>query len=201
MKIITILSFFSVFTAFSQSNTEVFLFDIESNNSKIEVQNGKNISNNEGYDNQPSFLGNENILYASTRNGQTDIAKYHINYKSKIFINSTEGGEYTPLKVPNKNAVSAVRLDKDGKQRLYSYNLSNGESTELINDLVVAYYTWQNENTIVSAVIEDEELNLYVTDVLKNESKKYADKVGRSFHKIPNSRKVIKHGKYDLLIH
>ncbi|MBC2845837.1 nuclear transport factor 2 family protein [Winogradskyella flava] len=172
---------------FCQSNTEVFLFDLESTSSKIEVKNGKNISNNEGYDNQPSFLNEDYVLFASSRNDQTDIAKYHINYKSRIFINSTQGGEYSPLKIPNKYAVSAVRLDKDGKQRLYSYNLSNGESTELIQDLVVAYYTWHNENTIVSAVIEEEQLNLYVTNLLDDASKKHATKVGRSFHKIPNS--------------
>ncbi|MFC0605048.1 nuclear transport factor 2 family protein [Winogradskyella pulchriflava] len=175
---------------FSQSETEIFLFDIEQNNSKIQVKNANNISNNKGYDNQPSFLNEDNILFASTRNGQTDIAQYNINYKSKIFINSTQGGEYTPLKIPNKNAVSAVRLDEDGKQRLYSYNLSNGESTELIKDLVVAYYTWYNEDTVVSAVIEDENLNLYVTNVLDGKSERYATNVGRSFHKIPNSNLV-----------
>ncbi|MBO6879569.1 nuclear transport factor 2 family protein [Winogradskyella sp.] len=174
----------------SQSETEIFYFDLENNGEKIEVKNGKNISNNKGYDNQPSFIDDEKILYASTRNGQTDIAQYQINYKAKIFINSTEGGEYTPIKIPNKNAVSAVRLDTDGKQRLYSYNLGNGESTELIEDLVVAYYTWYNENTIVSAVIEDEKLNLYVTDLTNGKSERYATNVGRSFHKIPNSNLV-----------
>jgi hypothetical protein len=173
--------------SYSQSNTEVFLFDLEKSNSKIEITNGINISNNEGYDNQPSFFGDDNVLYASTRNGQTDIAQYHINYKSKTFINYTKGGEYTPLKIPNKNAISAVRLDPDGKQRLYSYNLSNGESTELIKNLVVAYYTWYNENSIVSAVIEDEQLNLYVTNITDGTNSKYATSVGRSFHKIPNS--------------
>lgn len=174
----------------AQTNTEIFLFDLSVKNSKIEVANGINISNNEGYDNQPSFMNAENIFFASNRNGQTDIAKYHINYKSKTFINYTKGGEYTPLKIPNKYAVSAVRLDDDGKQRLYSYNLSNGESSELIKDLVVAYYTWYNDNTTVSAVIEDEQLNLYVTDILNGKSRKYASNVGRSFHKIPNSNLV-----------
>ena len=173
--------------SFSQTNTEVFLFDLEQSNSKIEVSNGINISNNEGYDNQPSFFGDDNVLFASTRSGQTDIAQYHINYKSKTFINYTKGGEYTPLKIPNKNAVSAVRLDTDGKQRLYSYNLSNGESTELIKDLVVAYYTWYDEHSIVSAVIENEQLNLYFTNITDGTSRKYATSVGRSFHKIPKS--------------
>jgi hypothetical protein len=174
----------------SQNNTEIFLFDIKSESSNIVLNNGKNISNNEGYDNQPSFLDSEKVLYASTRNGQTDVAQYHSNYNSKIFINSTDGSEYTPLKIPTKNAVSAIRLDKDGKQRLYSYSLSNGESTELIKDLVVAYYTWYDEKTTVSAVIEGEQLNLYVTNILEGTNRKYATKVGRSLHKIPNSNLV-----------
>lgn len=191
MKYILLIQFFSFFTfVHTQSDTEIFYFNLQKNGENIEVKNGENISNNKGYDNQPSFMDDEKILYASTRNGQTDIAQYQFNYKAKIFINSTEGGEYTPLKIPNKNAVSAVRLDTDGKQRLYSYNLGNGESTELIEDLVVAYYTWYDENTIVSAVIEDEKLNLYVTNILKSTSERFATDVGRSIHKIPNSNLV-----------
>ncbi|TBV25567.1 hypothetical protein DMZ43_11525 [Meridianimaribacter sp. CL38] len=176
--------------AFSQQDTEIFLFNIESPSSNISVTSGKNISNNEGYDNQPSFMNKDYILFSSNRNGQTDIIKYHTNYGSKTWLNFTEGGEYTPLKIPNKDAVSAVRLDPDGKQRLYAYSLKTSESTEIIKDLVVAYYTWYDENTIVSAVIEDTELNLYITDVNKGISKKYATNVGRSFHKIPNSNLV-----------
>lgn len=192
MKKIVLLSvtFLLSAFAFSQQDTEIFLFNIESPSSNISVTSGKNISNNEGYDNQPSFMNKDYILFSSNRNGQTDIIKYHTNYGSKTWLNFTEGGEYTPLKVPNKDAVSAVRLDPDGKQRLYAYSLKTSESTETIKDLVVAYYTWYDENTIVSAVIEDTELNLYITDVNKGISKKYATNVGRSFHKIPNSNLV-----------
>ena len=183
---LVIFCFFTSFT-FSQSNTEIFLFDLETNTSKIELKNGKNISKNNDYDNQPSFLDDRYIVFASTRAGQTDIAKYDTRYDGKIWINFTDGGEYSPLKIPNKLEVSAVRLDNDGKQRLYAYSLSNGESTELIKDLVVAYYTWFDENTVVSAVIEDEKLNLYVSNILNGTNTKYASNVGRSFHKIPNS--------------
>ena len=189
-SILNILLCFFTLISFCQSNTDVFLFDLVSNNNSIKVANGTNISNNEGYDNQPSFLNNDRILYSSTRNGQTDIAQYFSSYKSKMWINLTEGSEYSPLKIPNKNEVSAVRLDKDGKQRLYRYNLSNGQSSELIQDLVVAYYTWFNEETIVSAVIEDQQLNLFATNISAGISKKYATNVGRSFHKIPNSNLI-----------
>ncbi len=191
MKVlITSLCLLITISFYSQSNTEIFLYDLEIKASKITIKNAKNISNNEGYDNQPSFLNDRYILFASTRNGQTDIAKYDTRYDSKSWLNSTEGGEYTPLKIPNKNDISAVRLDPDGKQRLYRYNGSNGESSELIQGLAVAYYTWFDENTVVSAVIEEENLNLYVTNLSDGKSQKYATNVGRSFHKIPNSNLV-----------
>jgi len=174
----------------AQPNTDIFIFDLNTQNGKFELSNMKNISNNEGYDNQPSFLDDRYVLFASTRNGQTDIVKYHMDYDSKSWVNFSQGGEYSPLKIPNKNEVSAVRLDTDGKQRLYTYSLSNGESTELIANLVVAYYTWIDDHTIVSAIIEENGLNLYITNLQDSSSKKYATNVGRSFHKIPNTNLV-----------
>ena len=121
-KLFSLLLFFVFLVTYSQPNTEIFLFDLKTNNNVIELSNKRNISANDGYDNQPSFLDNNTIVYAGTRNGQTDIVKYFINYDSKIFINHTEGGEYSPLKIPNKKEVSAVRLDQNGLQRLYTYN-------------------------------------------------------------------------------
>ena len=180
-----------------QSNTEIFLFNTDYDSGELQLINGKNISNNEGYDNQPSFINDNAILFSSTRNGQTDILEYRANYGSKTWLCFTEGGEYTPLKIPNSNKVSAVRLDKDGKQRLYAYDLRNAENSELIKDLVVAYYTWFNDNIIVSAVIEDNGLNLFATNLKEGTSRKYQTNVGRSFHKIPNSKLVSYISKVD----
>jgi len=189
-KLFSLLLFFVFLVTYSQPNTEIFLFDLKTNNNVIELSNKRNISANDGYDNQPSFLDNNTIVYAGTRNGQTDIVKYFINYDSKIFINHTEGGEYSPLKIPNKKEVSAVRLDQNGLQRLYTYNLRNGESKELVKDLVVAYYTWYDEDTIVCAAIEENGLNLFVVNVKDGTIKKHQEKVGRSFHKIPGSNLI-----------
>jgi len=176
--------------SFSQSNTDVFLFDLNTNNGVFELSNLKNISNNEGYDNQPSFLDNKTILYAGTRNGQTDIAKYNITYDSKIWINHSDGSEYSPLYIPDQNAVSAIRLDKDGTQFLYRYDLRNGESEILIDDIIIGYHTWYNENLLVSSVLEDDGLSLYVTNFEDQENYKFDVKIGRSLHKIPNNELV-----------
>jgi len=189
-RLLLYLILFNSFWILAQPNTEIFLFDATYDSGEIELINGKNISNNEGYDNQPSFINDNAILFSSTRNGQTDILEYRDNYGSKTWLCFTEGGEYTPLKIPNSNKVSAVRLDKDGKQRLYAYDLRNAENSELIKDLVVAYYTWYNKDIVVSAVIEDDNLNLYTSNVKEGWNRKYQTNVGRSFHKIPNTNLV-----------
>jgi len=177
--------------SFGQPDTEVYLFDIANNNGELSLINQQNISNNNGYDNQSSFYNDNRLAFVSTRHNQTDIATYNIRDRNVNFKNNTpNGSEYSPLKIPNSKDISAVRLDKDGKQRLYRYDIKTGESTVLIKDLVVAYYTWYNKKTIVSAVIEDNMLNLYVTDITTDQSKKYATNVGRSFHNIPNSNYV-----------
>jgi Tol biopolymer transport system component len=145
---------------FSQSNTDVFLFELTTQNNQFELSNFKNISDNEGYDNQPSFMDNNTILYAGTRNGQTDIVMYDIKSGSKTWVSSTEGSEYSPLKIPNQNAVSAIRLDVDGKQLLHRYDLKTGGNSVLIDTLVVGYHNWFQPNMIVSSVLEKEMLSL-----------------------------------------
>ena len=191
MKSILYLFIFIYTTATLAQNTEVHLFDIKITDGELTLVNHKNVSNNEGYDNQPSFYNDNLLTYVSSRNNQTDIATFNIRDNKVSYINSTpNGGEYSPVKIPNSKDISAVRLDNDGKQRLYRYNIKTGESTELIKDLVVAYYMWFDESTVISAVIENNGLNLFVTDINTQKSRKYATNVGRSFHKIPNSKLV-----------
>ena len=142
MKYIIAAGFLLVYQSiFSQTNTDLFLVEI--NDGKLEINNPLNISNNEGYDNQPSFYDDDDILFSSTRNGQTDIALYHIKTGAIDWISNTPGGgEYSPTKIPNKEEVSAIRLDTNGLQRLYNYKIRSGEYKELLKDLKVGYHVW-----------------------------------------------------------
>ncbi|CAL2083096.1 nuclear transport factor 2 family protein [Tenacibaculum sp. 190524A05c] len=177
--------------SYSQMNTEIHLFDIVTENGKQKLINGKNISNNDGYDSQPHFYNDNLVLFASTRDGQTDIAKYNLTDNKLSYINSTpQGGEYSPQKIPNSKHVSAVRLDKDGKQRFYKYDFKTGKDTELIEDLVVAYPMWYDKNTLVCSAIVNDSLQLFVSDIKKKTNTMISKNVGRSFHKIPNSTLV-----------
>ncbi len=189
-KLFSILFFCITLFCFAQPNTEIFLFDLNTKNGVFELSNYRNISNNEGYDNQPSFLDNNTILYSGTRKGQTDIVKYNIRYDSKIFINHTDGSEYSPLKIPSQKAVSAIRLEKNGDQKLYKYSLRNGESEVLVEDIIIGYHVWNNEDVLVSSVLEDNKLALYTTKFKEGENKKFHSNIGRSLHKIPESNLI-----------
>lgn len=178
---------------FSQTETEVYVYDIVETKNKIDLQNGINISNSKGYDSQPYFFDDKRVIFAATRNGNTDIALYDLkqNNPSLYYISNTEnGGEYSPQRIPNSSNVSAVRLDKDGLQRFYSYNYKTKISKELIADLKVAYPTWYNANTVIAVSIINDSLELYVVDLKKKTHISVAKNVGRSVHKIPNSNLV-----------
>ena len=183
-----LVTFFISIIGFAQTNTEVYLFKLSNHDGNWKVGTGKNISNNKGYDSQPSFYSKKSILFSSTRNGQTDIANYHIKTDKVTFLNNTpNGGEYSPQRIPKSKNVSAVRLDTDGLQRFYNYDITTGKSIELIKDLKVAYPMWYDKNTILCVTIIDKGLDLIVHDRKTRTNTTIQKKVGRSLHAIPNS--------------
>ena len=188
-RLLILILKFSFLISYSQSNTEIYVFDLNISKNTISITNPINISNNKGYDSQPFFEGDNQLIFSSNRNGQTDIATYDINTKTKRFYSNTAiGSEYSPQPVPGLKHKTAVRLDTTGLQRLYIYR--SKPIRTIIKNFKVAYYTWFDENTIVSAVIENDSLNLFTTFLKDHKSRKYAKNVGRSFHKIPNTKLV-----------
>lgn len=172
----------------AQPNTEVYLLDIGEENGKISLSNLRNISNNEGYDNQPSFYDDDTIIFSSTRNGQTDIAKFEISSGTISWISDTpEGSEYSPLSVQGSKDISSIRLDNNGLQRLYRYDISTGKSEELLKDLKVGYHVWYNDHILVSTVLVENRMDLVVSNLKDKTNNTVRKNVGRSLHKIPSS--------------
>ena len=156
----------------AQIETEVYLFDMELNNGKPVLSNPKNISNNPGYDNQPSFWDDDSVLFASTRENQTDILQFNVNEgsMSSWLTYTTAGSEYSPLRIPGKNAVSAIRLDVDGLQRLYEYDVETSES-EALSDLKIGYHVWFDNQILVATVLVENRMDLVVLDLEEHTQK------------------------------
>ncbi len=174
---------------YAQGASEVYLMDLNFNEDNFEIKNFRNISNNKGYNNQPYFSSNNELLYARNNKGQTDIAHYTIDTDSFEWVNkSTPGGEYSPQSIPNSTDIAAVRLDPDGKQRLYRYD-SKGNTVEMYADLEVAYFTFSTKNTLVASVLSNGSLDLKVAH---NDSQVYTilKQSGRSIHRIPGTEAI-----------
>ena len=175
----------------AQDNTEIYVFDMAFAYEGLELLNATNISNNEGYDNQPSFISNESVVFAGNNNGQTDISEYNFATKIKSWVNSpTEGGEYSPQKFPSSNNVAAVRLDKEGKQRLYSYNAETGGSTEIIENLEVAYFAFYSDEKMLATVLSGTEMDLYLINLKEKSVETLLQNAGRTLQKIPKTNSL-----------
>lgn len=191
-KPLTLLFLLMTTLHYSQNATEVYLFDFVKNDStQFELKNPVNISSNKGfYDNQPSFLlDGTGVLFASTRNEQTDIALYNLENQTKAWLTNTVDSEYSPMQMPNKKYFSAVKLEKDGTQLLWQFNFNRKKSKPLINDLKVGYHTWFNKKMLITFVLGDP-ATLQASNLKVKVRYKLAKNIGRSIHKIPNTELI-----------
>lgn len=190
-KLLFLSIIFTTYLTFAQTNTEVYVFDIRPAYEGLELLNIQNISNNKGYNNQPSFIANETLVFAGNNEGQTDIVEYSLNTQSKKWFNQkTDGGEYSPQTFPTINDVAAVRLDKNGLQRLYRYDSQTGKSTELIKDLQIAYFAFYNDEKILATVLDSDKMNLVLIDLQSKKTDTLFYNAGRSLQKVPKTNSM-----------
>lgn len=171
--------------AVAQPSTEVYLFDLDGDTANFSISNPVNISNNEGYDNQPSFWPDgKSVLYARSIDGQTEIVRFFIDTKeTKIISKTLQGSEYSPTVMPDRR-ISSVRLDTTGLQLLYAYDLI-GNVEVLVPETVIGYHVWVGDMNIAAFVLGDP-ATLQIIDTRTNEAETVYSKIGRSLHMVPN---------------
>jgi len=186
-----IASFFVVYLAMAQPNTEVYLFDLKISGDSILLSNQINVSKNEGYDNQPSFYDDTTLIFSSTRNGQTDIREYEVDTGKMQWLTNTPGGsEYSPTRIPGTTSISAIRLDSTGLQRLYRYDRKTGQSQPIFEDAKVGYHLWANDQVLIHTVLVDNRMDLVVSNLTEGIHYTFQKKVGRSLLKVPGSERI-----------
>jgi hypothetical protein len=175
----------------AQTGSEILLFDLSIKNDKLVLSNPKNITNHVGYDNQPSFHADQPLIFYSSFNpdGRSDIKSYDYEKgETRSFTQTTER-EYSPTLTPDKHFVSCIIQRDDGAQNLGKYPVGGGQPTVLIDNLIVGYHAWIDQDRLLLFVLgEPQTLHLY--NVKTKEDKVIAEKIGRSLHKIPNQNAV-----------
>lgn len=186
-QFISIVILFFSFGSFAQSGTEVFLFEIKRGKSKLEIRKPVNVSDNKGYDNQPSFTNDGYLLYTSWRNGNTDLIKYNLNSKEKTYLTETPAGEYSPTQMPDGQFLSTITLENSGRQLLWKYALNGSlEGEELVPYLKIGYHVWLNADTLFAFVLGPQP-TLQLIDKPSQRAEIVTDNIGRSLHVIPGS--------------
>jgi hypothetical protein len=170
---------------FAQTATEVYLLDIKKNRASFSVvPNSKpvSISNNEGYDNQPSFIEKLNaVAYVSSRNKKpTDVFLYDLaTAKTQQFTNNKEA-EYSPKTTPDGKYISVV---KDTDQNLTRISLDGLVTEKLYTSKdSIGYYCWLNESEIAAFTLSKPKVTLKLIHIINKTEQYLTDSIGRSLY-------------------
>ncbi|MEZ4891501.1 MAG: hypothetical protein R2778_00610 [Saprospiraceae bacterium] len=105
--------------------------------------------NRSGYNNQPKFFNDYSLwltVQNSTDTTQTDIYQLDLIKKALVRITNTPStSEYSPTPMPGGQRFSAVRVDEDNQQRLWTFPLDGSDNgrSEFPDILNVGYHCCQ----------------------------------------------------------
>ena len=114
----------------------------------------RNITARPGYDNQPSFApSGAYLLYTaidgSDSTAQADVFRYDLSTGKTAQITRTPESEFSPTVVPAGGAFSSVRVELDGTQRLWFFDLDGGNPRLAMASVdSVGYHAWFDATTI-----------------------------------------------------
>lgn len=185
---------FSAFVLESPAQESFDLIMLETKTGPMGLQvvpeSAQSITNRSGYDNQPYFINNEQLVFTSkAKNGSSDIIMY--NFATKKFTNMTrtpDFSEYSPALTDCGQYISAVRVEADGNQRLWLYPINMGEPELLYDDIMpVGYYGWVGN---IAALYVLGEPNKLIFPYGKTDLQPIAYNVGRSIQARPNTQTI-----------
>jgi Tol biopolymer transport system component len=156
--------------------------------------------NKGGYNNQPSFVNNDELLIASARpaDRQTDIYLLDLGAKTRLRLTRTAESEFSPKMTPDNLYFSVVRVetDADRTQRLWQYPLDRQDDGRASFRYLrnVGYYHWLDKFKVALFNITAGDLNyLSMADTRDAAIANLTPSVGRCFGTSPNGKLVYVH--------
>jgi hypothetical protein len=169
-------------------STDVYLAPVKMQRGQLVVGSVVNITNRPGYDNQPSFTpDSKSILFTSVRaDAQADIYRYDLRTKSTSRVTSTTESEYSATVFGDGSRFSAIRVEADSTQRLWSFRLDGGDPRVLFEAIKpVGYHAWVDSTTVAMFVLGRPNA-LVIADTHGGRVDTVARDVGRSLLPLPN---------------
>jgi hypothetical protein len=172
----------------AQGDTEIFLVRIRETGGRLSTETVTRMTNRPGYDNQPHILpGGRAVLFtASDSAGQADIFRYDLDARTRTSLTrSAPESEYSATLMPSGDRFSAIRVERDSTQRLWSFRLDGTDARVVLSDVKpVGYHAWVDANRVAVFVLGSPS-TLQLADVRTGPARVIAQNIGRSLHRIP----------------
>jgi hypothetical protein len=152
--------------------------------------------NPRGYNNQPNFLSN-NELYLTCQTPddttQTEIYALDLAAQTRAQVTATaRTAEYSPTPMPGGKRFSAVRVEEDGAQRLWSFPLDRSDNgrPELPRITGVGYHCWLRDTLLALFIVgrEGQPHTLQVAGLRGQKTQRVASNIGRCLLKTGQQR-------------
>ena len=168
--------------------TDIVILSMNEAAGEFHLQSLIRVTDRAGYDNQPHFLpGGEALLYTSIDGtGQADIYRYSISTGEHTRVTtSAPESEYSPTLIPGERRFSAIRVEADSAQRLWSFALDGSGAQVLLPEIApVGYHAW-GENEILALFVLGQPATLQLARPGPGAGEIKASNIGRSLHRIP----------------
>ena len=189
------------FMGFSQlPQTNIYHFNITkvANSYRLKSPHFMTGFNKSGYNDQPSYFDDKVIYFATNYydSEKTEIAKFDLFEKTLTRITYTEEKEYSPTKVPGKDAFSVIRVEADDvTQTLSLYPLDGiGYAKRYMNNTKnIGYHVWLDKEVVGLFLVEEPHHNLAIANAISERRKIILDNVGRCLKVDKNSNLVYVH--------
>jgi hypothetical protein len=140
-----------VLPAGAQPATDIFLADLAMREGRLAISAPVNVTDRPGYDNQPWFLPDgSGFLYASERDGQTDIFRYEIDSRRSVRVTATPENEYSPTLPGDASRMMVVRWPVDMSTGELWWFTVDGQPLVTARGSVsrVGYYAFADDRTL-----------------------------------------------------
>lgn len=182
-------SFVTTYLFCQLPDCDIWILNIKDSAGKIYFSHAVNITDREGYDNQPVFSPDGRyILYTSQHEngGQTDIFKYVIKTKATTQFTKTATSEYSPSFMPDGKNISVVMVEKDSTQRLWKFPIKGGEPGLIMKGVdSIGYHRWMNKDSLALFILTNPP-TLQVVNVKIQHPFIVARNIGRCIQPVPS---------------
>lgn len=143
--------------AFAQQGSDIYLAKLTLG-ANAPITDLVQVTNTDTYTNQPYFFNNNQLFYTQMEGegeqAQTDIFLFDLNLGTQANLTQSSTSEYSATPVPNKAAMSVIRVNAQGKQELWEYSLQGNALSHLVPKVEpVGYQVWLDAQQLLLFVL------------------------------------------------